>query len=194
MNRDARDEMARGLVEIGDGAVDACLDRPRIHARGDRHHDARRAGEAARAQGSRPSRRRAPSPTSRSTARTRTSRRCSGAAALVFKNGDLVVKDGEVTHYRWGRALTAQSAAGQGDGAAAGGLSPAALRPVARLVHFPRFGDRARTAFRRGAMPQLSVNGVVDRRYLCRSLRHARDRDRHHRRRTANGRGRRRSR
>lgn len=28
-----------------------------------------------------------------------------GAAALVFKNGDLVVKDGEITHYRWGRAL-----------------------------------------------------------------------------------------
>ena len=28
-----------------------------------------------------------------------------GAAALVFKNGDLVVRDGEVTHYRWGKAL-----------------------------------------------------------------------------------------
>ncbi|WP_246753017.1 formylmethanofuran dehydrogenase subunit A [Sinorhizobium sp. BG8] len=26
-------------------------------------------------------------------------------AALVFKNGDLVVEDGVVTHYRWGRAL-----------------------------------------------------------------------------------------
>ncbi|MBP1842926.1 formylmethanofuran dehydrogenase subunit A [Rhizobium petrolearium] len=26
-------------------------------------------------------------------------------AALVFKNGDLVVRDGVVTHYRWGRAL-----------------------------------------------------------------------------------------
>ncbi|MBS3648381.1 formylmethanofuran dehydrogenase subunit A [Pseudaminobacter sp. 19-2017] len=28
-----------------------------------------------------------------------------GSAALVFKNGDLVVKDGEITHYRWGKAL-----------------------------------------------------------------------------------------
>lgn len=28
------------------------------------------------------------------------------AAALVFKDGDLVVSDGHVTHYRWGRALT----------------------------------------------------------------------------------------
>ena len=28
-----------------------------------------------------------------------------GAAAFVFKNGDLVVQDGEITHYRWGRAL-----------------------------------------------------------------------------------------
>lgn len=26
-------------------------------------------------------------------------------AALVFKNGDLVVEDGKITHYRWGRAL-----------------------------------------------------------------------------------------
>jgi formylmethanofuran dehydrogenase subunit A len=28
-----------------------------------------------------------------------------GAAAFLFKNGDLVVKDGEISHYRWGRAL-----------------------------------------------------------------------------------------
>ncbi|MGN6768462.1 MAG: formylmethanofuran dehydrogenase subunit A [Rhizobiaceae bacterium] len=28
-----------------------------------------------------------------------------GAAAFVFKNGDLVVKDGQIIHYRWGRAL-----------------------------------------------------------------------------------------
>jgi formylmethanofuran dehydrogenase subunit A len=28
------------------------------------------------------------------------------AASLVFKDGDLVVRDGEVTYYRWGRALT----------------------------------------------------------------------------------------
>jgi len=28
------------------------------------------------------------------------------AASLVFKDGELVVRDGAVTHYRWGRALT----------------------------------------------------------------------------------------
>ncbi len=28
-----------------------------------------------------------------------------GQAAYVFKDGDLVVKDGEIVHYRWGRAL-----------------------------------------------------------------------------------------
>ena len=28
------------------------------------------------------------------------------AAALVFKDGDLTVRDGKVTHYRFGRALT----------------------------------------------------------------------------------------
>jgi formylmethanofuran dehydrogenase subunit A len=31
------------------------------------------------------------------------------AAALVFKNGELVVRDGQVTHYRWGRALTVRA-------------------------------------------------------------------------------------
>lgn len=30
------------------------------------------------------------------------------AAALVFKNGELVVRNGSVTHYRWGRALNVQ--------------------------------------------------------------------------------------
>ena len=29
-----------------------------------------------------------------------------GQAAYVFKDGDLVVKDGEITHYRWGKALS----------------------------------------------------------------------------------------
>lgn len=33
-----------------------------------------------------------------------------GAAAYVFKDGDLVVQDGEVTHYRWGRALRLHTA------------------------------------------------------------------------------------
>ena len=42
-----------------------------------------------------------------------------GRAAFVFKNGDLVVKDGEITHYRWGRALRLNPPPGQGDGAAA---------------------------------------------------------------------------
>jgi formylmethanofuran dehydrogenase subunit A len=30
------------------------------------------------------------------------------AAALVLKDGELIVRDGRVTHYRWGRALTVQ--------------------------------------------------------------------------------------
>ena len=37
--------------------------------------------------------------------RTRTSPGCWGRRRFVFKNGDLVVKDGEITHYRWGKAL-----------------------------------------------------------------------------------------
>jgi formylmethanofuran dehydrogenase subunit A len=30
------------------------------------------------------------------------------AAHLLFKDGDLVVRDGEVSHYRWGRTLDAR--------------------------------------------------------------------------------------
>ena len=37
------------------------------------------------------------------------------AAALVFKDGDLVVRDGQVTHYRWGRALDRRAGTRSGD-------------------------------------------------------------------------------
>ena len=150
-------------VQIGDGAVDACRDRPRIHVRGDRHHDARGPGEAARADGSRPSRRRAPSPTSPSTGRTRTSRRMLGRGGISSSRTAISsCEDGEITHYRWGKALRLDPPPDEGDGAAAGGLSPAALRPVARLVHVSRIRPiAARAAIRRGGMPDLSVNGVA---------------------------------
>jgi formylmethanofuran dehydrogenase subunit A len=36
------------------------------------------------------------------------------AAALVFKNGELVVRDGQVTHCRWGRALAVSPARDHG--------------------------------------------------------------------------------
>ena len=49
MDRDARNEMASALSQSALAHVDAGLDRPRIHVGGDRHHDPRRAGEAARA-------------------------------------------------------------------------------------------------------------------------------------------------
>lgn len=37
--------------------------------------------------------------------RDRSIARMMGSAAYLFKNGDLVVRDGEITHYRWGKAL-----------------------------------------------------------------------------------------
>ena len=44
------------------------------------------------------------------------------SAALVFKDGDLVVRDGQVTHYRWGRALTVEPGHDRGDRAPHAGL------------------------------------------------------------------------
>ena len=44
------------------------------------------------------------------------------AAALVFKDGELVVRDGAVTQYRWGRALTVAPGHERGDRAADAGL------------------------------------------------------------------------
>jgi formylmethanofuran dehydrogenase subunit A len=41
-------------------------------------------------------------------------RKMLGDAALVFKNGDLVVKDGVVTQYRWGKALRLNPPADKG--------------------------------------------------------------------------------
>ena len=70
-----------------------------------------------------------------------------GRAAYVFKDGDLVVKDGEITHYRWGRALTVNPPADKAMVRAPRGLPRAPLRPIPRLVHVPRFRDCARKAF-----------------------------------------------
>jgi len=39
-------------------------------------------------------------------------------AHLVFKDGDLVVRDGRVSHYRWGKALKEYAACRQSKGAA----------------------------------------------------------------------------
>ena len=51
-------------------------------------------------------------------------------AALVFKDGDLVVRDGKVTHQRFGRALTVRPGRDARDRSAHDGLLRRALRPV----------------------------------------------------------------
>ena len=147
MSRDARNEMAAGAFEAAHGALDAFFDRPRIHVRGDRDHDAGRPGETARARRPRPS-------------RAGRDRRCrglpegqghrqnarGGGAGLQERRSR---RQGRRDHsLSLGQGAQARSAAGQGDGAAAQRISRAALRPVARLVHFPGFRDRARTAIR----------------------------------------------
>ena len=112
-------------------------------------------------------------------------------AALVFKNGELVVKDGKVTHYRWGKTLRLNPPPDKAMVRAHAGLSRGALRPVARLVHLPGFRHRsAGQPFAEVPCRRTERSMASHRRYLRRSLRHARHRDHHHRADTANGRGR----
>ena len=147
MSRDARSEMAVGAFEAGAEAVDAGRNRPRVHIRGNRHHDARRPGEAAGADGPRPSRR----------------GRHRGYCGLPARQGHRQDAGGgrfRVQEWRPGRegrrnhpislgqGVAAQSADRPRDGAAAGGLSPAPLRNFARLVRIPRLGHPARNAIR----------------------------------------------
>jgi len=82
------------------------------------------------------------------------------AASLVFKDGELVVRDGTVTHYRWGRALT---------------VAPGHDRAIERRMqdyYSDRYGlpadimagagngDRPTGAVRGSAMREMIVKGI----------------------------------
>ena len=64
------------------------------------------------------------------------------SAALVFKDGDLVVRDGKVTHYRFGRALTVQPGYDAAIEAPHGRVLRHALRPSRRFPQGAGARDR----------------------------------------------------
>ncbi len=83
------------------------------------------------------------------------------AAALVFKDGDLVVRDGAVTHYRFGRALTVRPEHDARD------RPPHDATTTTSATACPTISSRCRsTAFARPdpfelrAMRALTVNGI----------------------------------
>ena len=66
--------------------------RPRVHAERNRHHHPRRPGPDSRPEAQGPSRHRAPTPTSRSTRRTRTSETMFELPRFVIKSGAIIVE------------------------------------------------------------------------------------------------------
>ncbi len=84
-----------------------------------------------------------------------------GAAALVFKNGDLVVKDGAVTHYRPGKTLRLQPPADKAMVKRMDAYYQEKYGLRARRLRLPRPCHFRRTEFRGGRMRPMKVNGVV---------------------------------
>ena len=102
------------------------------------------------------------------------------AAARVYKDGDLVVRDGAVTHYAvWPRA--ARDARGRSfDATANAGILRRALRAAVRFHARARWRRRPAATVRGRGMRALTRQRRRHRRHVRRSFRHARDRDRHH--------------
>ena len=82
------------------------------------------------------------------------------AAALVFKDGELVVRNGSVIHCRWGRALTVKPERDQGDRSSHASLLRRSLRARGRVSEGSRAGARAARTVRTGVMRVLTVKGV----------------------------------
>ena len=103
------------------------------------------------------------------------------AAARVYKDGELVVRDGEVTRYPL-RPRAARDARRRSLNATADdGILRRTLRSAVRF--HARAGGRHRAAatVRGGRMPRADGQRNRHRRHVRGSVRHARDRDRHHR-------------
>ena len=83
------------------------------------------------------------------------------AAARVYKDGDLVVRDGEVTHYRYGRALHVTPDGRGFDAAAHEGILRRALRTAVRFHARARGRRRPAATVRGRRMRALTVNGVA---------------------------------
>ena len=81
-------------------------------------------------------------------------------AALVFKNGQLVVRDGTVRHAPFGRTLRADPDCESGDQGANAGLLRGAVRTVPGIHDGGRRGNRQAGSIRNRSMSQLTVNGI----------------------------------
>ena len=179
MSRDLRAEWIADAAAGRHGGHHAAVDHARIFARRDRHHDARGAGAPARprriAAISAPARVADIAVYADDADRAEMFR----AAALVFKDGELVVRDGD------GHAASASAARSRvrperdrGDRAAHARLLRRALRAVAPT------SSRCRRAPSAGPIRSSSCHAHADRqrrphrRHLRRSLPHARDRRR----------------
>ena len=83
------------------------------------------------------------------------------AAARVYKDGELVVRDGEVTRYRYGRALHVTPAVEASMRRRMTRILRRALRPAVRLHARARRRHRAAATLRGRRMRELTVNGVA---------------------------------
>ena len=108
--------------------------------------------------------------------------KCFAPRLCVFKDGELVVRDGEVTHYRFGRALHCRAGARPRDRAADADYYDERYGLPSDFMRVPESAIARPEPFEIGAMPELTVNGVAHRRHVRGSFRHARDRGDHHRR------------
>ena len=83
------------------------------------------------------------------------------AAARVYKDGDLVVRDGAVTHTRFGRALQVDARGRSFDATANEGILRRALRAAVRFHARARWRRRPAAPVRGRRMRALTVNGVA---------------------------------
>ena len=125
-----------------------------------RDHDARRPGEAARPQGPRPSDAGRPRRCRGLRRRSGRSGRAFRHAHLVFKDGDLVVRDGKITHYRPGRALTVQPTLDSNIDRRLSRYYDQAYGLSRDLFKVPEHAIGLDRCLRGGSMPGMNANGV----------------------------------
>ena len=121
-------------------------------------------------------------PMSRSIAPARSRRKCFAHAARVYKDGECVVRDGELTHYRFGRALRVTPEPDGADASAHGRLLRRAVWPCRPIFCACPRRLRPAATLRDRRMSRADGQRRRDRRHLRGSVRHARHRDRDHRR------------
>ena len=193
MDRGFRNDMMQksqpGRAEVFDAAVA----RARVLALRDRHHDARRPGQEPRPQGPRPPRRRRLADIT--VYEDNPDREAMFATPVfVFKNGELIVRNGKVVKVVNGATHVARPEYDRGDREAAEGLLRRATTRCAWRTSALRDdeiidGGRGEIIVQPtgGQRDVMKRQRRRDRRHVRRSLRHERHRRHHHRRHAAVG-------